>query len=493
MMSQISISHLSFNYESSCENIFEDVSFTIDTNWKLGFIGRNGRGKTTFLKLLMGLYDYTGMIAAAVDLEYFPYEIRNPSLLTSVIVNTIYDDFETWELHRELSLLSLDPELLGRPFETLSRGEQTKVLLAALFLKPHQFLLIDEPTNHLDLKGRQIVSEYLNKKQGFILVSHDRTFLDNCVDHVLSINKMNIDIQQGNYSTWLFNKQRQDQFELNQNKKLKQEIVQLKTAAKRTENWSHAVEKSKNGQRVAGLRPDRGHIGHQSAKMMKRSKTLEKRQQKSIESKEKLLKNIDWANPLQIRPISYKKDRLISASNLSLCYGDRPVFKDLSFEINKGDRIAIVGPNGSGKSSLLKLLLGEPFPFSGNLDRGSQLQLSHIPQDTDLPTGDLRDYSRCEGIDESLFKTILRKLGFNREQFEKNLCSFSGGQKKKVYLARSLCQSAHLYLWDEPLNYIDVRSRVQIEELLLQTPPTMIFVEHDRSFIDHVATKIIEL
>ena len=493
MMSQISISHLSFNYENSYENIFEDVSFTIDTNWKLGFIGRNGRGKTTFLKLLMGLYDYTGVITKTVDFEYFPFEIQNPSLLTSTIVDAIYDDYEIWELQRELSLLSLEPELLNRPFETLSRGEQTKVLLAALFLKPHQFLLIDEPTNHLDLEGRQIVSAYLNKKQGFILVSHDRAFLDNCVDHVLSINKMNIDIQKGNYSTWLFNKQRQDQFEFNQDKKLKQEIGQLKTAAKQTENWSNAVEKSKNGQRVSGLRPDRGHIGHQSAKMMKRSKSLKKRQHKSIESKEKLLKNIDWADTLQIRPRAYQKDRLISANNLSLCYGDRPILKDLSFEINQGDRIAIIGPNGSGKSSLLKLLLGELIPFSGNLNLGSQLQLSHIPQDTHFLTGDLRHYSRCEEIDESLFKTILRKLGFNREQFEKEMKSFSEGQKKKVCLARSLCQSAHLYLWDEPLNYIDVLSRVQIEELLLKTPPTMIFVEHDQSFIDHVATKIIEL
>ncbi|WP_303871606.1 ribosomal protection-like ABC-F family protein [Acetobacterium wieringae] len=492
-MSQISISHLSFNYENSCENIFEDVSFTIDTNWKLGFIGRNGRGKTTFLNLLMGLYDYTGVIATTVDFEYFPFAIKNPSQLTRTLVDGIYPDYPLWELQRELSLLNLGPELLDRPFSTLSRGEQTKILLAALFLKPNQFLLIDEPTNHLDLEGRRVVSQYLKKKPGFILVSHDRTFLDNCVDHVLSINKMNIEIQKGNYSTWLLNKQRQDQFECNQTKKLKQEIVQLKSAAKRTENWSNAVEKSKNGQRISGLRPDRGHIGHQSAKMMKRSKSLEKRQQKNIESKEKLMKNIDWNDSLKIRPRTYQKDRLISANHLSLYYDDRPILKDLSFTINQGDRIAIVGPNGSGKSSLLKLILGEPISFSGNLTLGSQLQLSHIPQDTDLPTGDLRHFCHSEEIDESLFKTILRKLGFNREQFEKNLSTFSEGQKKKVYLARSLCQSAHLYLWDEPLNYIDVLSRVQIEELLLQTPPTMIFVEHDRSFIDHVATKIIEL
>ncbi|MBU4438855.1 MAG: ATP-binding cassette domain-containing protein, partial [Acetobacterium sp.] len=420
-MSQISISHLTFNYENSYENIFEDVSFAIDTNWKLGFIGRNGRGKTTFLKLLMGLYDYSGVIATTVNFDYFPFEIADAAQLTRIIVNSIYENYEAWELLRELSLLNLDPALLNRSFETLSRGEQTKILLAALFLKPNQFLLIDEPTNHLDLEGRQIVSAYLNKKSGFILVSHDRTFLDSCVDHVLSINKLNIDVQKGNYSTWLFNKARQDQFELDQNKKLKQEIGQLKTAAKRTENWSNQIEKSKKNQRVAGLRPDRGHIGHQAAKMMKRSKSLEKRQHKSIQEKEKLLKNIDWADALQIKPLYYQKDRLASANNLSIFYDRCPVLEHLSFEINQGDRIAIVGKNGSGKSSLLKLLLGDPVSFDGSLNLGSQLKISHIPQDTDCLCGDLRNYARCEEIDESLFKTILRKLGFNREQFEKNI------------------------------------------------------------------------
>lgn len=492
-MSQISLSHLTFNYENSCENIFENVSFTIDTNWKLGFIGRNGRGKTTFLKLLMGHYDYSGVIAATVNFEYFPFEIDDPDQLTGNIVNTILDDVELWELHKEMTLLNLNPALLDRSFETLSQGEQTKILLAALFLKPNQFLLIDEPTNHLDLEGRLLVSEYLSKKSGFILVSHDRAFLDGCVDHILSINRMNIDIQKGNYSTWHFNKERQDQFERDQNKKLTQEINQLRTAAKQTKTWSQAIEKSKNGQRVSGLRPDRGHIGHQAAKMMKRSKALEKRQHKNIQAKEKLLKNIDWADAIQVKPLGYKKDRLLSANGLSLSYHQRSIFENLSFEVNRGDRIAIVGKNGSGKSSLLKLLLGDPIAFEGNLNMGSQLKFSHVPQDTSYLAGALRNYSRSENIDESLFKTILRKLGFSRDQFEQDMKTFSEGQKKKVCLATSLCQSAHLYLWDEPLNYIDVLSRVQIEDLLLQIPPTMIFVEHDRSFIDHVATKIIEL
>lgn len=492
-MSQISVTNLSFHYEGSYDTVFKDVSLSLDSNWKLGLIGRNGRGKTTFLKLLMKTYPYVGTIHSSVDFEYFPYPIKNLNQTAIDIAESIYPDYARWELNRECSLLMLESDVLYRPFNTLSRGEQTKILLALLFLKPNQFLLIDEPTNHLDQAGREIVSHYLKRKSGFILVSHDRTFLDHCVDHILSINKSNIELQKGNYSTWLVNKEQADQFEMNRNKKLKQEISQLKTAAKRTENWSHAVEQSKNGQRISGLRPDRGYIGHQSAKMMKRSKSLEKRQQKSIQEKEGLLKNIDWADSLQIKPIAYKTEQLINANQLSLFYDQSPVFESLNFEVNQGDRIAITGKNGSGKSSLLKLLKGKSIHFEGHLKIGSQLTISAVPQEASLPGGSLTDYSINETIDESLFKTILRKLGLAREQFEKDLRDFSEGQKKKVHLARSLCQSAHLYLWDEPLNYIDVLSRIQIEEVLLKFRPTMIFIEHDQAFVDHVATKIISL
>lgn len=137
-----------------------------------------------------------------------------------------------------------------RPFDSLSNGEQTKVLLATLFIKENSFLLIDEPTNHLDMKARKLVSDYLKSKSGFILVSHDRSFLDNCVDHILSINKTNIEIQKGNFSSWWENKSRQDHFELAENEKLRKDIKRLSDSAKRTGNWSHEVEKTKTEQEI---------------------------------------------------------------------------------------------------------------------------------------------------------------------------------------------------------------------------------------------------
>ncbi|WP_338551899.1 ABC-F type ribosomal protection protein [Paenibacillus sp. KS-LC4] len=492
-MALIKVTNLTFAYEGSYDNIFNQVTFQMDTNWRLGFTGRNGRGKTTFLQLLLGNYEYNGTISADVGFEYFPFAIENKQYNTLDIIDHICPDYQHWELLRELSLLKVSEDVLYRPFDTLSNGEQTKVQLAALFLKENRFLLIDEPTNHLDIHARKLVSHYLNAKKGFILVSHDRAFLDNCVDHTLSINKTGIEIQRGNFSDWWENKQRQDQFEMAENEKLRKDVKRLNEAAQRTSSWSHEVEKTKNGTRNSGSKVDKGYIGHKAAKMMKRSKTLEHRQQSAIDEKAQLLKNVESSESLKISQLAYHKNQLAELDHVSIQYGEKTACRDVSFTIEQGDRIALAGPNGSGKSSLLKLIYGEEIPFSGTLRKGSQLKISYVSQDTAHLQGHLSAYAASHGIDESLFKAILRKLDFSRIQFEKDIASFSGGQKKKVLIAKSLCEPAHLHIWDEPLNFIDVISRMQMEELLLEHAPTILFVEHDSEFCKHVATKVVEL
>lgn len=171
----------------------------------------------------------------------------------------------------------MEEEALSQPFATLSHGEQTKLLLAALFCRDDPFLLIDEPTNHLDEHARAGIAAYLRSKSGFILVSHDRAFLDGCVDHILAINRTRIDLRQGNFSSWYENKQREDRQEIERNERLQADIRRLSAAARRTADWSEQAEKSKTGSRNSGLRPDRGYIGHKAAKMMKRSKAIEQR------------------------------------------------------------------------------------------------------------------------------------------------------------------------------------------------------------------------
>ena len=157
-MSLIQVSNLTFAYEGSYENVFENVSFQIDTNWRLGFTGRNGRGKTTFLNLLLGNFEYQGSISASVSFSYFPYEVADKDQMAIDAVEQLHPDYEYWKIAKEMNALQLDEEVLYRPYGTLSNGEQTKLQLAGLFSKENNFLLNDEPTHHLDIRGRELVS-----------------------------------------------------------------------------------------------------------------------------------------------------------------------------------------------------------------------------------------------------------------------------------------------------------------------------------------------
>lgn len=492
-MSVIKVENLSFSYPSSSGAIFENVNFQIDTDWKLGFVGRNGRGKTTFLNLLQGKYEYAGKIISSVQFEYFPYVVKDKNSFTQDVLREVCPTAEEWEFMREFSYLDVNPEELYRPFNTLSNGEQTKVLLAALFLNEGRFLLIDEPTNHLDTHARELVAAYLRKKKSFILVSHDRSFLDGCVDHILSLNQTNIEVQSGNFSSFMVNFERQQEFERKQNSRLQSDIQRLQETAKQTSVWADKVEASKNGTRNSGLRPDKGYIGHKSAKMMKRAKAVEARQQKEIEQKSSLLKNTENISSLKISPLEYRAETLVAFSSVAPVYGGRQVCKSVTFDIKRGERIALEGRNGSGKSSLLKLLCGQNIQHCGAIKIGANLKISYIPQDTSHLKGTLSELASNNNIDESLFKAILHKMGFNKEQFEKDISDFSDGQKKKTLIAKSLCESAQLYVWDEPLNFIDIYSRMQIEDLLTEFQPTMIFVEHDKAFQQKIATRVIQL
>lgn len=257
--------------------------------------------------------------------------------------------------------------------------------------------------------------------------------------------------------------------------------------------WSDRAEASKIATRNSGLRPDRGYVGHKSAKMAKRAKAVEARRQKEIEQKSALLKNTEVESSLKISPLAYRSERLAYFSSVAPRYGGKEVCNPVTFEINRGERIALEGRNGSGKSSLLKLLCGQPVEHSGTIGIGTNLIISYIPQDTSHLHGILSDFAAGNGIDESLFKAILHKMGFDKDGFEKDISEFSDGQKKKTLIAKSLCEQAHLYVWDEPLNFIDIYSRIQIENLLNEFQLTMIFVEHDKAFREKICTKVIQI
>ena len=456
-MAQINVTNLTFGYEGSFEPIFESISFSIDTNWKLGFIGRNGKGKTTFLNILMGNYSYSGAISKATVFDYFPYEIATQMyrMCASEFLMDLKPGCEEWRVICELEKLDASAELLYRPFDCLSHGERTKVLLAILFSGENDFLLIDEPTNHLDQEARNVVKQYLGTKKGFILVSHDRDLLDACIDHVLVLNRKSLEIQSGNFSSWWENKRRKDQFAESENEKHLREIGSLKRAADQSSRWAKKNENTKIGfdpmvehdRSIA----TRSFIGAKTKKMQKRVKQYEQRMEREIREKEGLLQDIENPVRLKMYVLEYHKDVLIYAKHLSIKYEvEAPmVLQNFDFEIRRGERVFL--------------------------------------------HGDIRQFCIERGLDESLFCALLRQMDLERTQFVKPLEDFSEGQKKKVLIAASLMTPARLYIWDEPLNYIDVFTRMQIEELLLAYQPTMILVDHDIRFQEKIATRVVEM
>ncbi|MDW2799550.1 ABC-F type ribosomal protection protein [Clostridium boliviensis] len=497
-MSLIQVTDLSFTYEGSSDPVFEHVTFQLDTDWKLGFTGRNGRGKTTFLNLLRNLMEYTGSIISSVTFDYFPYEVEDQEAQTLDIINSILGDCPYWELKRELTKLQVSEEALYRPYNTLSNGERTKVLLAALFLREGSFLLIDEPTNHLDREGRKLVSQYLNSKKGFILVSHDRKFLDDSVDHILSINRADIEVQKGNFSAWYENRQKKDQYEQSENQRLKKDIRHLEAAARQSGEWADKVEATKIGKKSMIYETSidtRAYVGEKSRRMQMRRKNLERRQNQAIEDKRGLLKNIEEAEDLKLYPLKHHSDRLLALKDVVPYYGS-PVCGPVSLILEQGQRVSLQGQNGSGKTTILKLILGDkdpdsPIAYHGTIELASGLKISYVSQDTSFLKGSLTEYGMQCGVDDSLFKALLRKLDFSRAQFQKPLETYSEGQKKKILIARSLCEQAHLYIWDEPLNFIDIYSRIQIENLIRKFQPSMLFVEHDEFFTQNAGARIV--
>lgn len=495
-MTTIEIKNLTFGFDAQTTLLFEETNLILDATWKLGLIGRNERGKTTLLRLLLGEYSYSGKIEHQLNFTYFPQTVTDKSQLTYYVLQEL-SDFEQWKLERELNLLKLDAEILWREFSSLSGGEQTKVLLAVLFVDDVNFPLIDEPTNHLDVTARQQVADYLKKKRGFIVVSHDRSFVDDVVDHVLSIEKSQLVLYQGNFSVYEEQKGLRDVYEQEQNTKLQKEVKRLKQTAAEKAEWSRGREKDKYGsptKKGSGAIYDTGAIGARAARTMKRSKAIVKRMEDQAAEKEKLLKDIEYIDPLTMNFRPTHRKQLLKVEQLQLSYGERHLFQPISFEISQGERVAIQGANGSGKSSIIQCLLGQfKGEISGEIVQPQGVTISYVRQNYEDNQGTLQEFSEEYRLSYQDLLNNLRKLGIERTVFNNRIENMSMGQRKRVELAKSLATPAELFIWDEPLNYLDVFNHKQLEEVIQSIQPTMLIVEHDTTFLKNVATKIIQL
>ncbi len=520
----IQVRQLSFTYPGSFTPVFNSLSFNMDTSWRLGLVGRNGRGKTTLLKLLAGRLTGQGQLLSSVQFDLFPPEVNEgQSALRAMREAAGSFDQRAEEMARLIALgdsgsllrwgeleqefasadgyiidtliaretdkMGIDPGTLGRAFSSFSSGERTRLLLAALFLRKDRFLLIDEPTNHLDLQGRRIAGDYLAGKQGFLLASHDRAFLDRSTDHIMALQRNSVRIEAGNYSSYRKNKSLQDAFQFEENARLGRDIKRLTVSGREKADWSDRTEAGKIGSHEA----DRGYIGARSAAMMKRSLAIRHRIDQERLKKEGLLKDIELSAPVTLHPLRHPARVLLKAVDLGFGYGGRPLITGLNLQLTQGRRLALTGRNGAGKSTLLKLLGGILTPTSGSVSRPSDLAISILPQETGGLAGTPFELAQKLKLPADHFLMLLRKLDFPREAFMCDVRDFSLGQQKKVLLASSMAKPAHLYLWDEPLNYIDLESREQIEEMLAATSATIVFIEHDERFLEKVATDTLAL
>lgn len=488
-MSSIIVKNLTFSYGGSGENVFSGASFTLDTDWKTGLTGRNGRGKTTLLRLLLGQYEYSGSVTADVRFSYFPPDFGSGGNAREVM-ERLCPDAEDWERECELRLIGFDPDKLALPFSALSEGERVKLEIAAMFLSDGGFPLIDEPTNHLDAEGRKSLSAYLAGKRGFIVASHDRDFLDGCADHIMSINRDGIEVRRGTFSAWLKDNAEREALERRKNESLTREISRLKESAARTTAWAGRAEAEKFGPDRASA--DRGFLGHKAAKMMKRAKVTEARRLKAAEEKSALLRGVEYEGEIALSPLP-APEHPVMLSGVSLSYGGREVCRGIDLVLGRGERVAVRGPNGCGKSTLLSLVCGEcEADVRGNVFVAGGLKISRVRQ-TCAFRGTVAEFAENGGADPTKFFTVLSKLGVGGGIADRRMEELSDGQRKKAALALGISLPAHLYVWDEPLNYLDVISRMQLAAAIKSCAPTMLFVEHDESFVRDVATGTLEL
>ncbi|MDD3212620.1 MAG: ATP-binding cassette domain-containing protein, partial [Eubacteriales bacterium] len=419
-MALVQLTDVSFAYEGSFDDVFSHLSCQVDSSWRLGLIGRNGRGKTTLLRILAGELKPQGMVDMPLKPALFPFFIENPLAAALEAMLACAPDAPQWRLVQEANRLNLTEDVLERPYETLSRGEQTKAQLAALFAREDAYPLIDEPTNHLDLRGRELVGDYLAKQKGFLLVSHDRAFLNRCIDHTLSLNRATVTVQRGDFDAWEREWERKNQSEQQRNEQLQKDVNRLTESARRQADWSRRGEKGKYHVPASETAVvDRGYVGARAAALMKRFKTTQARIERDIEEKRGLMKNMERVGGLKLSPLEPPKRLLISAKDASIRYGGHAVREGIAFTVERGERVALVGGNGAGKSSILKTVCGLSTALQGDVSVAGGLTISYVPQSAGDLRGSLRAFIAEHDVDETLFKAILRNMDFGRQQFDK--------------------------------------------------------------------------
>ena len=518
-MIECSINNLTKYY--GAHKLFQNISFDLKTGERIGLIGQNGCGKTTILKMMMGLEDYQeGAIAIRKDarvgyLNQMPiFEARATAMgvvelafenlsklkhemkaqeerlrqlqgdaLEKAVQSygLLTEQFELlggFDLETKISKitegLQITDLLKGMLFEQLSGGEKTRVMLAKILLEEPEVLLLDEPSNHLDLEAIEWLEGFLKEYKGSVLVvSHDRYFLDSVVTKIVELEFNRAVPYLGNYSYYVVEKERRFliDYKMYQNQQ------------KKIDNMERQIERY----RIWGVMRD-------SDKMFRRAKELEKRLEK-IDALDRPIFEKRKVR-LEVQAISRTGKVVLETEGLAKHFGDHSLLQAVNLNIFYQDSVCIVGSNGSGKTTLLKMILEELEPDSGSIKIGSRVKIGYLPQNVvyeDEELTVLEHFTQLHDLTIGEARSQLAKALFMKEDVNKKIKSLSGGEKSRLRLCSLTFDRVNFMILDEPTNHLDIDSREVLEETLIQFDGTLLFVSHDRYFINKVAEKMMAI
>ena len=511
-MIDIAISGLVKEFEVG-KKILDGLTFQVDSGERVGLLGKNGCGKTTLLRILTGQLDWdegevvlapdkrVGLIsqipvypagytvedvldtafrplremeeemeqlAARMERGEDPALLRRYDQLTAAFEAGGGYDTDTRK-NKVCSGLQIGPGMREQLFDRLSGGEKTRVNLGRLILEDTDILLLDEPTNHLDLKATEWLEEYLDKFKGTVLaVSHDRWFLDRVVDRVIEIQEGKAEFYSGNYSFYVVEKERRYQEKLKQYEKEQAKIQQLEKAAEQLRIWAYSG----------------------NDKIFKRAQSMEKRIERmrttDRPTRERKMEVRFWER-------EFRGDEVLTIKGLSKSFGQRALFSGVDLEVVGGERIALLGDNGTGKSTLIKILMGEEGPDEGKIRMGPTVKIGYLPQiiHFDHPERSLLDTMLYElDCTAQTARNRLASFKFRGEDVFKPVSALSGGEQSRLRLCMLMDEKINLLILDEPTNHLDIQSREWIEEAVEEYEGNLLFVSHDRYFIDRFATRV---